>query len=206
MDNETLAKYQYYIETITNEIHSLFEYQKEYICCKEGCSGCCEHGEYPFSELEFEYLKLGYLTLPYETRLEVEKNIKELVETYKKEKNNSEHFLHKCPFLVNGSCCVYKYRGIICRTFGLITENSEGNLTVPFCSSEGLNYSKVYDEKNKKIISEEEIVALGYKVMPKPYNLSRNNLMNLSLVKKLELNFGESKTLIDWLVSLIEIK
>ena len=50
------------------------------------------------------------------------------------------------------------------------------------------------------MILEENVEKLGYKVMPKAYNLSRENMMHLSFAEKLEIEFGESKMLIEWLI------
>ena len=193
-----LKSYEYFITVVTEEIAKMFEYQKEYICCQNGCSGCCEQGMYPFAKLEFDYLKQGYDALSPAIKEKVNVNIKVLKSEYK-----GEHFMYKCPMLIDGSCAVYKHRGIICRTFGLITENSEGKLTVPYCAGEGLNYSKVYDV-DKKQIFEEKVKELGYKVLPKAYNLSRKNLMNLSLANSLNLEFGESKMLLEWFIDILE--
>ncbi len=194
---ELLKRYEYYLNVISDELQRIFEYQKEYICCQNGCSGCCEKGMYPYSKLEADYILLGYSRLPEEIKEIVKNNLKKLKKEL--EEHKGDNFLHDCPFLINGSCCVYLYRGIICRTFGLITENSEGKLTIPYCAGTGLNYSKVYDTE-KKMILEENVEKLGYKVMPKAYNLSRENMMHLSFAEKLEIEFGESKMLIEWLI------
>lgn len=199
---ELINRYEYYLKVISEELQRIFEYQREYICCQNGCSGCCEKGMYPYSELEAEYIKIGYSRLPDEIKEIVKNNLKNLKAELAEHKG--ENFLHDCPFLIDGSCCVYMYRGIICRTFGLITENSEGKLTIPYCAGTGLNYSKVYDPE-KKMILEEKVEELGYNVMPKAYNLSRENMMNLSFAKTLGIEFGESKMLIEWLIpSLLE--
>ena len=203
MEEELLAKYTYYIEAIQKEISRIFESQKEYICCAEGCSYCCESGMYPFSQLEFEYIKLAFDNLEENVKQVVVDNLRELEKEYIK--NNKEHFMHKCPFLINGSCSVYNNRGIICRTFGVLTENSDGNLTLPSCMKKGLNYSKVYDPVNKGI-DEKKVEALGYLNPPKHYNLSRKNMMSLSIAKNLELYFGESRMLIEWFFDLINGK
>lgn len=194
-----LKNYEYFLATLSANINEIFEEQKEYICCTNGCCGCCSQGMYPYSELEFKYLKLGYDNLPQEAKKQVIENVKEANKNY-----HGQNFMYKCPFLINGSCSVYLYRGIICRTFGLITENSQGKLTIPFCAAQGLNYSKVYNTKTERI-SEDDVKRLGYKVMPKAYNLSRHNVETLTLAKKLDLNWGESKMLLEWILSNIEI-
>ncbi len=203
MQEEVLAKYTYYIESIQKEISNIFESQKEYICCAEGCSYCCEYGMYPFSQLEFEYIKIAFYKLEESVKQKVVENLRELEKEYIK--NNKEHFMHRCPFLIDGRCSVYNNRGIICRTFGVLTENSEGNLTIPDCSNKGLNYSKVYNPK-ERCIDEKKVEELGYANPPKPFNLSRKNMMSLSIAKRLELEFGESRMLIEWMFDLINKK
>ena len=192
-----LKNYEYFLANLSSIINKIFEEQKEYICCANGCCGCCSQGMYPYSELEFKYLKLGFDNLPSETKKLVINNIKEINQQYK-----GKDFMHKCPFLINGSCSVYLYRGIICRTFGLITENSQGKLTIPFCAKEGLNYSQVYNQETERI-SEEDVKKLGYKVMPQAYNLSRQHIETLSFAKELGLNWGESKMLFMWFLPYI---
>ena len=52
--------YEKFLESIDCDLEKIFEYQSEYLCCKRGCSLCCERGDYPLSRLEFEYLKSGF--------------------------------------------------------------------------------------------------------------------------------------------------
>lgn len=191
-----LNNYIHYIGLVQDEISKMFEQQKEYICCHEGCCSCCEEGMYPYSELEFRYLMKGYARLDRDTKQEVINSSRDLLKVYKE--NNCEYFKHKCPFLINKQCCVYPYRGLICRTHGLITEDDSGKLTLPYCAGLGLNYSKVYNTSTKMILLE-TVEKEHYKIIPKAFNLSRKNLMNLSLAKKLCLDFGETKMLIEWL-------
>ena len=56
----------------------MFDNQAEFIKCKEGCSYCCEKGEYPFSELEFNYLIEGYKQLDSNTKKIIKENIKQI--------------------------------------------------------------------------------------------------------------------------------
>lgn len=196
--DEQLQLYAAFINSVTNEISKMFEYQQEYICCSEGCSGCCEQGMYPFSKLEFEYLKQGYNALPVEIKEKIDENIKLLKKEYK-----GEYFMYRCPMLIDGRCSVYQHRGIICRTFGLITENDDGKLTIPYCAEEGLNYSKVYDTDKKQIL-ESKVKELGYKILPKAYNLTRTNIMDLSRANNLNLDFGENGMLLEWLIDMME--
>ena len=187
-----ISNYEKFLDFIMDYINGKFEQQKEYISCSKGCDLCCKTIGVPFSKLEFEYLIEGYKQLDDKTKMIVDNKIKQLIN------NESEK---ECPFLIDNVCSVYKYRGIICRTLGLMTfSNIDGKdeYNIPFCVHKGLNYAKVYDSENNKI-SEEKVRELGYKEEPKFYALDRSILFNLKLVKDLELDFGESKRLIDWL-------
>lgn len=204
MDNQTLITYEQFIRVITKNINDHFEDQKEYICCKEGCSHCCERGAYPCSLLELEYLSIGYGALP----VDVQNKINDNIEQIKKEKaefNGGEKaFSYKCPFLIDNKCSVYDYRLLVCRAFGLIYYNDkkeiggENPLRIPFCYEKGLNYSKVYDEKENQL-SLEKYQELGYKKEPVAYNLYYNKLRDAVGKEMMNLDFGEEKSLIEWL-------
>jgi hypothetical protein len=145
-----LDNYEKFLEEFDNLLEKMFEQQKQYIKCKKGCSICCEQGDYPFSQLEFTYLTEGFIKLPNETKIIVQKNILELLQ--QKKVYTGERFEHKCPFLINGECCVYKYRGIICRTFGLCYyDDTKDYVRLPGCVHNGLNYAEVYDEKTQTL-------------------------------------------------------
>ena len=202
MDSYTLSLYQQFINVISKNIDEHFEAQKEYICCKEGCSLCCRQGEYPCSELEFEYLTIGFSYLSQEIQNIILKNIEKI----KKEKAEfkGEDYSYQCPFLINDKCSVYNYRMVVCRTFGLIYYNDtekvgdSNPMKIPFCNEKGLNYSKVIDKENK-MISAEKVKAFGYKNEPIGYNLNFKQLKEKVGKEMLGLNFGEEKTLIEWL-------
>lgn len=68
-----------------------------------------------------------------------------------KEKFKGEKFLYDCPFLIDNICSVYEYRGIICRSFGLMNVGANNKIKVPFCCFEGYNYSNVMADKGNKI-------------------------------------------------------
>lgn len=177
---------------LNNELTKMFVSQAEFIKCKEGCSYCCEQGEYPFSELEFNYLLEGYKKLPQNVKLNILENIAKINEEYANSKEKP--FMHKCPFLINKRCSVYGNRGIICRTFGLLCEHNDERLTMPFCHEMGLNYSNVYDAKTKQI-SEEKAALCNTE--PKAFRISRDNIMNLTMAQNLNIEWGESKTMLD---------
>lgn len=188
--------YEKYLEYIDAKIQKFFKQAEPYVFCKEGCSYCCEKGQYPFSELEFNYLLFGTLGLTPEETNEIDKNIIEIKKLQKE--NKEEQFLYRCPFLINKRCSVYKYRGIICRTHGLAFYGENQDFKVPGCVDYGLNYSNVVD-KDQKLISLEMFEKLGIENEPLAYNLSLKFLLNSEMAKILQLNFGENKLLIDWL-------
>ena len=196
-----IAKYVKYIELITqNLLQKYFERQKDYINCKLGCSFCCESGQYPYSDIEFQYLMLGYNDLNEKEKTIIQAKINEIKK--QKEDYDGEEFMHECPFLIDKKCSVYDYRGIICRTHGLMyfikDENSKSKNKAPNCVNFGLNYSNVFD-KEQGIISQELLEKTGIETQPVAYNIGLKALLNNVLTEELELEFGEERALIDWL-------
>lgn len=195
---EDFAKYKQYLNTIQEVLDGYFEEQKEYICCKKGCALCCENGAYPYSELEFKYLLLGFFKIEPKEQQEVIKRIQELKKHFA-ELEEKKGFMYRCPFLSEDkTCTVYDYRGLICRTFGLITQHEDGKYTLPFCSSMGLNYSKVYNDENKKI-DYDAVKNLGYKEWPKARKTNLKTLMSEKMFECEPLQFGEIKSMVEWL-------
>ena len=109
-----------------------------------------------------------------------------------------KNFTYECPFLINHECSVYEFRGIICRSFGLMSINPEGLSKIPFCAFEGLNYSNVV-EPDTKIISTEKYKKLGENI-PEPlaYNVGYKFLTSKDIEENFKIDFGEKKALIDW--------
>lgn len=171
-----------------------FENQKEYIACAKGCSLCCETVSMPFSDIEFEYLKDGFYKLDEEKKKIVIANIEKLLSNSGKP---------CCPFLINKACSVYKNRGLICRTFGLLIVSDEEEYTVPFCVHKGLNYSKIFDETTQKI-DPQRVTELGCENEPKFYPLTRQTFFNLQLAKDLDIIPKDSKPLSEWLKEFYE--
>ena len=201
IDKERMDKFYQFIRVIMERINAHFEDQKEYIHCKEGCSLCCEKGEYPCSELEFEFLKIGFMGLDKATQQQIVDNTIQI--KAEKDKCSDKIFMHKCPFLIYHRCSVYPYRMIICRTFGLSyydkDEYEKRNvLKVPFCIEKGLNYSEVYDQESKSF-STELFKKTGYKKEPLTYNLGVEMLVKKFGKEIMNLDFGEFKRLIEWL-------
>ena len=198
--SDSLKRYTEYINLIeANYLKKFFEIQKPYIHCKEGCSACCEIGEYPVSEIELMYMVAGYKTLPEDLQSEIIKNADKIKQ--ERPANSNEVYLYKCPFLLNKKCAIYNYRAIICRTHGLlfyITDKSgKTHNKMPACVSDGLNYSEVYDPVNNTI-SPEMWAESKIPVEPKAYNISREVIMSNAKNAGFDIAFGESKALIDW--------
>ena len=199
MKENQIAAYCQFLRVLQGRLQEHFEDQKEYIHCKEGCAHCCKNGEYPCSELEFEFLKIGFAQLDAQTQRIIVDNIVQL----KKDKENfkGEQFLYKCPFLIDDRCSVYNFRMIICRTFGLAyyrEEDEKKNMRAPFCMEFGLNYGDVYD-KETKTFSKELFEKSGHKTEPVAYNTGVQFLMEKFGKEIMDIDFGEEKTLIDWL-------
>ena len=195
-DYSLKKRYEIFLYTLNKELQKMFDNQAEFIKCKEGCSYCCEQGEYPFSELEFNYLIEGYKQLDSNTKKIIKENIKQI--NKEKSKNTDKIFMHKCPFLIDKRCSVYQNRGIICRTFGLLCEHNDGRLTIPFCHEYGLNYAQLYDKELGQLIDERDGIKLS-KTAPAAFRIERDNIMNLSIAKNLNIVWGDSKTMIDFI-------
>lgn len=175
-----LKKYKRFLKEFDKKLKKHFTEQSKYICCKEGCSACCEIGDYPFTQLEMMYLMEGYSNLPTEIKIKVRDNLLKI-----KQNRFSSHLFYKCPFLINNRCSVYDYRGLTCRTFGLAYLIDKKTVKVPECVNQGLCYSDVYE--NGEISIE-----------PIKENLNLPDITVSKLAKSYKLEFGESRSLIDW--------
>lgn len=191
MENN-LILYKRFLNTISEILEKRFEEQKEYIHCKKGCSHCCEKGVYPYSKVEAEYLLMGLITLETAKRQQVIDRIKALKQTLTGEED-FKHFMYRCPLLSEDGCCeVYRHRGIICRTFGLL-KCEDDKVVLPFCHSLGLNYSEAYDPQTNSLVQKPE-----FKQAPKAYNITLKSLKDKNLFENMP-DFGETKSLIEWL-------
>lgn len=190
-----MSNYLLYLAYLNKKLDGFFKDQSEYIFCKKGCAKCCQNGEYPFSQIEFEFIMLGFSKLP----TEIKEIIFQKIRKIKIEKSNSqsENFVYECPFLINNQCCVYDYRGIICRSFGLMSINTKGNSKIPFCALEGLNYSNVLNLETR-VISQEKFEKCGCKNEPLAYNVSYHFLTSKDIEKNFKICFGEKRPLINW--------
>ena len=191
-----IQKYETYLLYLMPKLEKFFKEQAPYIFCKEGCSCCCEKGEYPFSELEFAYLMNGTRTLSAEIIEQLNINIAKIKEQ-QRNYTSLDKFMYKCPFLINQRCIVYNNRGLICRTYGLAFFDKNNKLVVPACVDKGLNYSNVYDFENQNI-SSEKCRELDIKQEPLAHNVGLHFILDNSITQNLGLSFGEIKPMIDW--------
>lgn len=176
-----LKRYEKFLNILDKRFEKYFEEQCEYIKCKPRCSHCCEIGEYPFSRLELEYLMSGFVQLPFE----IKHNIKEEIKRLKAEKPK----MYKCPFLVDGLCCVYQYRGIVCRTHGLAWfDENENKIRLPYCVNIGLNYSTVFDRETGEVFLQNPIKE----------QLRIDSILKSDEAEEFKLECGEIRPLIKW--------
>lgn len=173
--------YEKFLKEFDELLSNLFEQQKKYIKCKKGCSKCCQNGDYPMSQLEFRYLTQGYINLPTDKKILVQNNMKKITSENQKD--------YQCPFLINNECCIYEYRGIICRTFGICYFDDENKyVRLPQCVYEGLNYSEYFDKK-ESILKINDVPQI---------NLRTDKVFESELAKKYKLDCGEIRPLIKW--------
>lgn len=182
-----ISRYKNYLDFIDNKLERMFEAQKAFVVCKKGCAYCCKEGEYPLSELEFIALMFYYNELSQEVKDRINENVVKLL-------TSESTKMYQCPFLINNECSVYPMRGIICRTFGLISYNDKNKKRIPFCVERGLNYANVYNTETHKIYKKAEDGT-----EPVAFNIDRKYLCNNEFQKEFNIYFGEDKALISWL-------
>lgn len=136
-----IMNYEEFIEKFDKKLIKYFDFHKEYIFCKEGCSFCCENGDYPLSQLELKYLMKGFTILDDATKKNVQDNIKNIKKG------------GKCPFLINSRCSIYQYRPIVCRVHGLAYLFKDNKVKLPYCANKGKNYSAQYDKEGEILIN-----------------------------------------------------
>ncbi len=202
ISKEQLEGYSLYLKLIHERmLDRYFEEQAPYLCCKDGCSYCCEKGQYPMSKIEVQFIMLKMATLDKKTQEQILYDIQDTIKEKLSANLPREEFFYKCPFLISNSCSVYENRAIICRTHGLMffMEDKDGKekYKMPACAEIGLNYSKVYDKSTKKI-SEEAVNKMQTNTPPQAYNLSLKSLTKKEITQNLGFEFGEIKPLIEW--------
>ena len=191
------AKYLEFLEYLMDKLGKYFDEQAPYIKCEKGCAKCCSNGDYPFTEIEVELLKFGFSKLNDEKKQIIKNNISKILKD-KANHKSEDRFTYSCPFLIDNVCSVYLYRGIICRTFGLIYIKEGANMQIPFCAYDNLNYSNVLD-KNTNMLVEEKKAELGIEVEPKAYNIHWDFLTSDRVAHAFGFEYGKKGSLIDLL-------
>ena len=192
-----IQNYITYLNFIDEKLKKFFARQKPYIFCKKGCGKCCKNAQFPYSSIETAYLLYGFMQLDKSVQDKVDLNLQKVIE--EKRKFIGKKFRYNCPFLVDDVCCVYEYRGLVCRSFGLMTNGINGKIQVPFCCYEGLNYSNVMDDEGKKV-SKEKFEKLKVEEEPVAFNVSYEFLTDPDFERGFNFSFGEKKPLIEWLM------
>lgn len=195
--NTILKNYENYLQFLDSKLSKFFISQKPFIFCKKGCARCCQKAQFPYSLLEIKYLLTGFLKLDKKTQQKIEENLQKVAN--KKNKFRGKNFRYDCPFLIDNVCSVYDYRGVVCRTFGLMTKIIDGEIKAPFCADLGLNYSNVLNLKSNKI-SLRKYKKLRVKEEPLGFNISYKYLTDDVFEESFNIKFGDKKPLINWFI------
>lgn len=98
-----------YCDLVWNKVKQSFP---EEICCRKGCSACCELQS--VNQLEAHLIRTHLQSLSLKV-------------------NNIYPNENRCPFLLEHSCSIYEARPLICRTHGLVLNSRESSLPLPSC-------------------------------------------------------------------------
>ncbi|MCQ2738978.1 MAG: hypothetical protein MJ237_01985 [bacterium] len=207
MTDNNLQNYLGYLSFLDEKFQRFFKSQKPFIFCKKGCGECCKNAVFPYTKIELRYLLLGIMRLPIDIQNKIQNNLANILEKrkkyYSKYKNKyskdelRKKFKYDCPMLIDNVCSVYEYRGILCRAFGLLTNNSKGGKDVPFCCFDGKNYSNIINKRTKKI-SPRKIKKLCVEEEPCSFNIDYDFLIHPDFANGFHFEFGEKKALIEW--------
>jgi Fe-S-cluster containining protein len=194
-----LEKYKEYLKKLDQNLKGYFESQKEYICCKSGCSDCCRKSYYPVSEVEYDYVREGFNKLDETLKETIQQEAVQILKDRRKFlKTNADimAFKYVCPFLRQDACVVYHHRPLLCRSHGLIYKDieKENKIKVPNCVNIGLNYANIWD-KDRKVFCDTKIKVLGLKP-PEAFDLSYSVLMN----KAADVDFGDIRMIFEWII------
>ena len=70
-----LKNYLEFLKELMGMLDKYFKSQQPYLYCQKGCAKCCTNGDYPFSEIEVEFLKQGFKQLDKNTQSLIIKKI-----------------------------------------------------------------------------------------------------------------------------------
>jgi Fe-S-cluster containining protein len=206
INEEEIKNYLIYLDFIQKKLDKFFESQKPFIFCKKGCGRCCKNQQFPYTQIEMQYLLSGIFSLTPEIRNKVENNLNLVIKNKKefdKKKYKRKKFQYNCPFLIDNVCCVYEYRGLICRSFGLMIKPEEGKVSIPFCVYEGLNYSNIMNI-SKMQFSKRKYERLKVQETPSVYHVGYQQLVDEDLAKGFGFRFGKIKSMLDWFIEFKE--
>ena len=97
--------------------------------------------------------------------------------------------MYKCPLLINKKCCVYQYRGIVCRIHGLAWyDELENRIRLPYCVNKGLNYASVFDRETGEVFLDAPITE----------RLRIDSILTSSQAEPYNLECGEIRPLLKW--------
>ena len=183
-----LENYLVYLQLIDEKLNKFFTKQKPFIYCKKGCGLCCKNAQFPYSQIELEYLMIGVRQLDEEKKSIISQNINKLKQ--QKAEHPGKDFKYDCPFLINNECSVYSYRGIVCRTFGLgYYDDTKDCVKLPECVHSGLNYSEFYDSKSGTL-SIDDVINI---------NLRIDRVLNSRLAQVYNFECGDIRPMLEWL-------
>lgn len=168
-----LERYRYFLKDFENILNIIYKNRGNSVNVEKKCLKSHITEDYPCSQIEFAYLTKGYVSLPENTRILVQQNIRNLI--MDKKEFRGKHFEYKCPFLINGECSVYDYRGINCRTSDL----------------------SYYDDLKGVVIHPNQINFSESEHIPK-VNLSPDRIMNSELANSYNFDYGEIRPMVEW--------
>ena len=147
-----LENYKRYLEFLDSKLSKFLKVKNRISFVKKAVHILCKHSQFPYSLLEMKYFLSGLETLDSSITDKIEQNLQDVLA--KKKKFRGKKFLYDCPFLIDNACSLYNYRGVVCRTFGLMTQYKGTKSKSPFCSHKGLNYSNVLNLQKGLFLSE----------------------------------------------------
>lgn len=147
---ELITLYRELLKEVSSEADRLNKMYGEYMVCKKGCSDCCTG---------LSLLPLEWYALKLTRENKAASHIPESLN------------IEKCSMLKNGSCVLYPYRPLICRTHGLpllymVDEyNLEGQRIsqdepewqISWCD---LNFTEVTEENMEDLFDPEDVLNM----------------------------------------------
>jgi Fe-S-cluster containining protein len=129
------------INVFSGKIKDLFgrmgrAYDTAASCCGFSCRGCdencCEERFHHHTLSEFLYLSEGIRSCDGQTRRDIFSRSHEVMQLYRMHDEEGAARRVMCPLNVDGLCCIYEHRPMICRLHGVphITRRPDGTETL----------------------------------------------------------------------------